>query len=127
MTLFLVTTSALAANPKVENALKVLQDIGRHPAKMKTFCEMMVASLRPSSTSGSIPLRRNARLRCGPSPAAAGLFPGFLGECPSRVSGRTPRHHTPTILGMLHLAVFAKVRTDRFENKSMGPLSYFLQ
>jgi len=42
MTLFLVTTSALAANPKVENALKVLQDISRDPAKMKTFCEMMV-------------------------------------------------------------------------------------
>jgi hypothetical protein len=42
MTLFLVTTSALAANPKVENALKVLQDISRDPVKMKTFCEMMV-------------------------------------------------------------------------------------
>ena len=39
------------------------------------------------SISGSIPLRRTARLRCGPSPAAAGLFPGFLGECPSRASG----------------------------------------
>ena len=42
MALFLVTSSALAANPKVENALKVLQDISRDPAKMKTFCEMMV-------------------------------------------------------------------------------------
>jgi hypothetical protein len=42
MALFLVTSSALAANPKVENALKVLQDISRDPAKMKTFCAMMV-------------------------------------------------------------------------------------
>jgi len=50
MTLFLVTTSALAANPKVENALKVLQDIGRDPAKMKTFCEMMVIDKKMGDT-----------------------------------------------------------------------------
>ena len=50
MTLFLVTTSALAANPTVENALKVLQDISRDPVKMKTFCEMMVIDKKMGDT-----------------------------------------------------------------------------
>ena len=54
MTLFLVTTSALAANPKVENALKVLQDISRDPAKMKTFCEMMVIDKKMGDTEDPV-------------------------------------------------------------------------
>jgi hypothetical protein len=54
MTLFLVTTSALAANPKVENALKVLQDISRDPVKMKTFCEMMVIDKKKSDKEDAV-------------------------------------------------------------------------
>jgi len=54
MALFLVTSSALAANPKVENALKVLQDISRDPAKMKTFCEMMVIDKKMGDTEDPV-------------------------------------------------------------------------
>jgi hypothetical protein len=42
VSLFLIATPALSANPKVDNALKVLQAIGADANKMKIFCEMMV-------------------------------------------------------------------------------------
>jgi hypothetical protein len=41
ITLFLVTTPALAASPKVEAAVKVFQAVGADANKLKTFCEMM--------------------------------------------------------------------------------------
>lgn len=41
ITLFLVTTPALAASPQVEDAIKVLQAVGADANRLKTFCEMM--------------------------------------------------------------------------------------
>ena len=41
ITLFLVTTLALAASPQVEAAVKVLQAVGADPNRLKTFCELM--------------------------------------------------------------------------------------
>ena len=40
ITLFLVTTPALAASPQVEAAVKVLQAVGADPNRLKTFCEL---------------------------------------------------------------------------------------
>jgi hypothetical protein len=39
--LSLITTPALAASPKVEAAIKVLQAVGADANKLKTFCELM--------------------------------------------------------------------------------------
>ena len=41
ITLFLVTTPALAASPQVEAAVKVFQAVGADANRLKTFCEMM--------------------------------------------------------------------------------------
>jgi hypothetical protein len=41
ITLFLVTTPALAASPQVEAAVKVFQAVGADPNRLKTFCELM--------------------------------------------------------------------------------------
>src|SRR4051812_42922794 len=41
ITLFLVTTPALAASPQVEAAIKVFQAVGADANRLKTFCEMM--------------------------------------------------------------------------------------
>ena len=39
--LLLVTTPTLAASPKVESALNVLQAVGADANKLKAFCELM--------------------------------------------------------------------------------------
>jgi hypothetical protein len=41
ITLFLVTTPALAASPQVEAHVKVFQAVGADANRLKTFCEMM--------------------------------------------------------------------------------------
>ena len=41
ITLFLVTTPALAASPQVEAAVKAFQAVGADVNRLKTFCEMM--------------------------------------------------------------------------------------
>ena len=41
MMLLLITTPTLAASPKVESALNVLQAVGADANKLKTFCELM--------------------------------------------------------------------------------------
>ena len=41
ITLFLVTSPALAASPQVEAAIKVFQAVGADSNRLKTFCEMM--------------------------------------------------------------------------------------
>ena len=41
ITLFLVTTPALAASPQAEAAVKVFQAVGADANRLKTFCEMM--------------------------------------------------------------------------------------
>ena len=41
MMLLLITTPTLAASPKVEGAIKVLQAVGADANKLKTFCELM--------------------------------------------------------------------------------------
>jgi hypothetical protein len=41
ITLFLVTTPAIAASPQVEAAVKVFQAVGTDANRLKTFCEMM--------------------------------------------------------------------------------------
>ena len=41
ITLFLVTTPALAASPQVEAAVKVFQAVSADANRLKTFCEMM--------------------------------------------------------------------------------------
>ena len=39
--LLLVTTPTLAASPKVESALNVLQAVGADANKLKAFCQLM--------------------------------------------------------------------------------------
>jgi hypothetical protein len=41
ITVFLITTPALAANPQVEVAVKVFQAVGADANRLKTFCELM--------------------------------------------------------------------------------------
>jgi hypothetical protein len=41
ITLFLVTTPALAASPQAEAAVKVFQAVGTDANRLKTFCEIM--------------------------------------------------------------------------------------
>jgi hypothetical protein len=41
MMLLLIITPALAASPKVESAVKVLQAVAADANKLKTFCELM--------------------------------------------------------------------------------------
>ena len=39
--LLLISTPTIAASPKVEDAVKVLQAVGTDANKLKTFCELM--------------------------------------------------------------------------------------
>jgi hypothetical protein len=41
MMLLLITTPTLAASPKVEGAVEVLQAVGADANRLKTFCELM--------------------------------------------------------------------------------------
>ena len=41
MMLLLISTPTIAASPKVEGAVKVLQAVGTDANKLKTFCELM--------------------------------------------------------------------------------------
>ena len=41
MMLLLITTPTLAASPKAESAIKVLQAVGTDANKLKAFCQLM--------------------------------------------------------------------------------------
>jgi hypothetical protein len=43
LALCLLAVPGFAASPKIDAAVKVFQDVGSNPAKLKTFCEMTKA------------------------------------------------------------------------------------